>query len=60
MKTMRCLSDDHTIAAFSNLVVVISRVVALLVMQSLYRRSQGGPKGTCPPQIIRKYSHFVL
>ena len=26
----------------------------------LYKRSQGGPKELLPPQIFRKYSHFVL
>jgi len=25
-----------------------------------HRRSQGGPKGPWPPQMFKKYSHFVL
>jgi len=33
---------------------------AVVLNLSWHRRSQRGPKGPCPPQMFRKYSHFVL
>jgi len=37
-----------------------SSLFNLSVMGFSHRRSQGGPKGPCLPQIFRKDSHFVL